>query len=116
MVTYYLYTVKTMTLLLSLYIMVLACYPCMDQNTCYDEKRNGIDIVESEHHNHSSTEGDHCSPLCICSCCASTVQVAMSGVMLPSAYIPHNTRIVIPYQEKIIANRSAAIWQPPRLA
>src|SRR5690348_13758934 len=101
-------------LFFALYILFLSVFPCSDRNSCADEKMNGITVVETGTHNHSSSEQDFCSPFCNCACCAVSVQVTIGNVLLPS--FSHNTKALIPYQEKSLLNSPHSIWQPPRLA
>lgn len=102
-------------LLFTLYIFALAFYPCGDGKTCLDEKKIGRPVVSQSDHNHTSYEKDICSPFCICSCCAATIQLTVSNVVLPS-FVAHNTRFLIPYKERPLLSNSSVIWQPPKAA
>src|SRR5690349_15589577 len=104
-----------MRLLFAVYLLALSVYPCSDKSTCSHEKKDGIAIVNPNHHDHKQAEQDICSPLCICSCCAASVQLTVNYIHLP-VYIEHRTKHIIPYQEKALLNFPQAIWQPPRIA
>jgi hypothetical protein len=107
--------VKAIRLLFALYILALSVYPCSDKATCSHEKKEGIAIVDPNHHDHKQAEQDICSPLCICSCCAASVQLTVNYINMPVG-IEHATKFVIPYQEKALVNHASSIWQPPRIA
>lgn len=102
---------KVIRLLFALYILAIAVYPCGDVDTCVDEQKVGIAVVE--HENHSTTEQDACSPFCICSCCASHVQIRGIATLRMTNAI-HNTTISTLYIEKPFLENGHSIWQPPR--
>jgi hypothetical protein len=104
--------VKFVSLIFSIYIAFIACYPCSDQATCVDEERTGTTIVFSGHE-HSSQEIDLCSPFCICNCCSS--QFNQPGSFSFEAYCPKfsdQNSVLRPHRVKSIPH---TIWQPPRL-
>lgn len=99
----------------SIYVLMLAVYPCADQKTCVDEQRTGtVANMEMGDHNHSESETDLCSPFCFCSCCAASIRLTI-GVVVPNNY-RHNTIHTIPYTDRPLLSNSHAIWQPPRLS
>ena len=106
---------KTLSFILSVYLLLLAFYPCTDNETCADEKKEGITIATTAGHDHHESEEDHCSPLCICSCCAAIFQVSKNTIDIP-VHIDHNTILVTPYIQGKLADSNFAIWQPPRLS
>jgi hypothetical protein len=104
-----------MRLLFALYILALSVYPCSDKGTCADEQKAGIAVVDTSDHDHTQAEQDICTPLCICSCCAASVQLTVSYLSMP-VRIDHDTKLIIPYQEKSLLNLPQSIWQPPKLS
>ncbi|MCB9304689.1 MAG: hypothetical protein H6566_28990 [Lewinellaceae bacterium] len=67
---------KTATpIVLAVYFLMLAFLPCADpaQGCVVDapEHSSEITALASHTHGHHSEGSDHCSPLCICSCCGS---------------------------------------------
>ncbi|MCO6480303.1 MAG: hypothetical protein J5I94_26925 [Phaeodactylibacter sp.] len=69
---------KTATpIILAFYILMLAFLPCADvAQACVagsPDHLTEIAALGSHTHAHHSDSGDHCSPLCICSCCGSFV-------------------------------------------
>ena len=112
----YLWGVRFTAIILAIYTLVLACYPCMDRGACVDEPVSGAaQTLLTEHHTPNSDEQDHCSPLCICSCCAASVQLATSVIVIP-VLVSHHTEFIVPYQQRALLNGIHTIWQPPRLA
>lgn len=105
---------KVRTLILTVYLLALAIYPCSDANTCTDERKDGKAKIELTQHDHSEDEGDACTPFCICSCCAATIRLTTADVTL--AEYTHHTLHIIPYTERYLLSNVHAIWQPPRLA
>ena len=102
-------------LLLALYILFLAVYPCSDKETCVDERKAGIVFVDNSSHAHSGSEQDVCTPFCICACCAAHIQMS-PGSSITLAIPVHNTELPTLYFEKPLLNSAKAIWQPPKLA
>lgn len=103
---------RAIIILYTLYITCLACYPCTDSQTCVDEVKSSIVVIDTEGHEHSDAEQDHCSPFCICSCCRAQIQQ-------PSYYFFdfHAVRLIaLRYDLNTphIQTISASIWQPPR--
>lgn len=74
----------------------------------------GIEITVTDHQHHDA-EADHCSPLCICSCCAATVQLTEAGVCIP-LHVEHNTSPVTLYIQQALHQNAKPIWQPPKVS
>jgi hypothetical protein len=88
----------------------------MDRDTCTDEP---VSITAqtslADHHTQDTNDQDHCSPLCICSCCAAFIQLTTSVIVIP-VHVSHYTGLIVPYQQRAFSADTHSIWQPPRLA
>lgn len=97
---------------MSFWLLIVACIPCNDNKECSSPKPEQVSATTSHHqHNHQT---EHCSPFCICSCCASSVFYASSKPL----DIPYSISITQEYAYFNIAPSSKisfGIWQPPRL-
>jgi len=102
----YLWYVKLLSLLFALYFSVLAGYPCTDA----DERANA-DVAF--HMQHNQAGADQCSPFCICSCCATSVQLTAEAITL-TVDRAHNSKFITPYLDKHVVHNQSSVWQPPR--
>lgn len=106
---------RVIRFLFTMYVLALAVYPCSDKETCADERKTGITFITVTDHDHTSSEVDHCTPFCICSCCAAHIQLnCLSDISI--ANLVHNTKLPTLYFEKPLLNNAKAIWQPPKVA
>jgi hypothetical protein len=88
----------------------------MDRDACTDEPVSvAMQASQAGDHEQNSDEQDHCSPLCICSCCAAFVQLTTSVIVIP-VHVSHYTGLIVPYQQRALLTGTHTIWQPPRLA
>lgn len=101
--------------LIAFYILTLTVFPCSDRETCADERNLGSAIVNVPDHDHSGSEADYCTPFCICSCCATHIQLQYASYF-PFVNLIHNTSLSTRYIEKSSLNNSKAIWQPPKIS
>ncbi|HNP94351.1 MAG TPA: hypothetical protein PKJ63_01940 [Cyclobacteriaceae bacterium] len=105
---------KVIRFIFVLYVLFLAVFPCSDSRTSMDEQKGAITFIASEGHNHATGEQDACTPFCICSCCAAQVQLH-SGTEISFTNLDHNTPVTSRYLEKPLLDKTASIWQPPRI-
>ncbi|MBL0745081.1 DUF6660 family protein [Chryseolinea lacunae] len=105
---------KPLHIILAFYLLLLACYPCSDAEACPDNNASTVSIF-TPYHQHIPGEPDHCSPFCICSCCASSVPLTTAHAVVPASP-EHNSSFVTPYLDKHILHSQTSIWQPPRLS
>jgi len=105
---------KISTLLFSLYIALIACYPCMDKDNGGDVQQYGYELSNIDGHSHAG-DADLCSPFCSCSCCSITIQLVVTSVVVPVCIHDYIT-IQTPYLEKVWVSSTYSIWQPPKLA
>lgn len=110
----YLCCVRMLIILYTFYIAGLACYPCTDGQTCVDEVKSSIAVIDTDGHAHSDAEKDLCSPFCICSCCRAQIQQ-------PSYYFFdfHAVRLAeqrCDLRTPDIQTLAVSIWQPPKVA
>jgi hypothetical protein len=104
--------VKTVNFILSIYLIVLSCLPCVDmeQDIMFD---NVTIHNQSNHHQ----DNHFCSPLCICNCCSS--QSFVYNPIYNFNFIP--VKILIDkknpeYKSILTSNFFGSIWQPPQIA
>jgi hypothetical protein len=99
----------------AIYILFLSVSPCNDQEIHADEQNSetGISITNANH-NHNDDAEDACTPFCICSCCAASIQLTH---ITSISFAPpiHNTAVNTAYFEKPLLSNIKSIWQPPRL-
>jgi hypothetical protein len=101
---------KVLTLILTLYILVLIAIPCVDR--LFEGTSHTTEHAGSAGHNHENEE-DHCSPFCDCNCCG-TLVLSIETIVLPeAAAIP--AKVVFWYPTKFISEPYRSIWLPPEL-
>jgi len=93
----------------SLYILILTVIPCVDGQSNHIEV-NGVHQTTSHH----SDEADHCSPLCTCQCCATSIVFADKPCQ--SERLPQMAEIVSYFVSHYQSSDCKNIWQPPQLA
>ncbi|MES2851202.1 MAG: DUF6660 family protein [Bacteroidota bacterium] len=104
---------KFFTLLFSLYMLGLSCFPCGDGDECV--VKDDTNISAPINHNNHSQDAEHCTPFCTCSCCAVSVSLqAIASFRISKRIFPAKNYPVyeISYSEQV----SFAIWQPPKLS
>jgi len=107
--------VKAIRLLLATYVFFLSVYPCSDGNTCADEQKAGVMMEASAHPDHASSEQDLCSPFCICSCCASHIQLITLHDLSLKVTVNHADLSTL-YVERPPFGNASSIWQPPKIS
>jgi len=104
---------KFFTLLFSLYMLGLSCFPCGDSEEC--AVKDDTTISSAANHNGHSQDTEHCTPFCTCSCCAVSVSLqTIASYKIPKRVFADKNypAYEISYTEQI----SIAIWQPPKLS
>jgi hypothetical protein len=106
---------RSIRLLLALYILFLAVTPCSDEMVLVHEGKSISALSIKSDHNHSEADQDGCTPFCVCSCCATNIQLSHATDI---ALVPffHNTKIITPYFDIPVLHGVKSIWQPPKLA
>ncbi|MCB9334363.1 MAG: hypothetical protein H6574_25220 [Lewinellaceae bacterium] len=108
---------KRLSIILGLYILALATLPCADEaGWCvFDlEESFGIELHETGNHNHENECSDHCSPLCICSCCQMTLKTPVKFVLAITVLRPLFSDL--PSFEPVLKDLNPIddVWQPPK--
>lgn len=104
---------KSLHLILSIYIFILALYPCRDSDLNVDPIPDAIAILADHDHSHSGTEIDICTPFCICACCSAHIKLVDPDAVLTQEP-QHNTLLISHYIERPMLDAASSIWQPPR--
>jgi hypothetical protein len=103
---------RAISFIMSVVTFCLAVYPCGDRYECADDLAS--EMVMSNNDQHPFGEQDVCTPFCICTCCATHVQLPIDfdlSILNPE----HNTPVITAYLEKSLSSAGISIWQPPRL-
>ena len=107
------YTMRFLTYILSIYILILTAIPCLDA-----PEFSGNGNVQITQNTKESTQEfpdvDFCSPFCLCSCCISII----SNQNIPHVDFTCDSVSLIQYPKYTFVFHSfnfASIWQPPKL-
>lgn len=100
---------KVLSLVLSIWILFCSGTPCTDLPAC---SHSGSEAVHADIAGHE--DFDHCSPFCVCSCCAVTTA-------LPKVISFFHKQVSIPVIPDIyicppVRDYANPCWQPPRQA
>jgi len=114
--TYFCTLMKHLSGILSLYLLVIALLPCVDEGFSSEELLGQqSELIDSEHEHDESTK-DHCSPFCACSCCQITIRPPASFSMF-LGYPPMLGREIPQMYSHLHGLIDVdKIWQPPRLS
>ena len=107
----YLCNVKLATLILSLYILTLNAFPCMDRDR--GSENSQTEVVSSSGLDHSHSTSDLCPPFCTCHCChVHTVDFASTN------FRPFNKQIfsnIFVHFDSIGEDHVYSLLDPPRV-
>ena len=105
--------VKLLFLFLSIYLLVLSCFPCNDSKEC--NLITQVEVSASNNHQEHNHSKEACTPFCTCSCCAASAfynpisKVQVVNEDFQSIKYPIHV-------ERFKAGVSYSIWQPPKIA
>lgn len=100
---------KSIAVILSVYVMVLTAMPCDDTHTA-DSNHASFELSE-QNHNHTS-DVDLCSPFCFCHCCQTLSFPSFFNGLLSDVEV---LTLNIPFKESRFSNHFSSIWQPPKI-
>ena len=108
---------KWLNIILSIYLVALACLPCADGGIDTDHSSTAQKELVADRHNHSEDKHiDNCSPFCICNCCgAQILNYSPVTVFEFSRAISLITVALPTYTSILTSNFHGSIWQPPQL-
>lgn len=105
---------KYLSLIIGLLIATLSFIPCGD-TSCNKIESHKIVDNHAEDSDSDKHHADHCSPLCVCSCC-STVTAQIEFKWYNSIPLIDNKMIEeIEFQLPIVSKIYYSIWEPPQL-
>ncbi len=103
---------KFISVILSLYVLLLTFVPCSDAHSNNDLSDCISLIQQDRDQNHSSNDWDLCSPFCYCTCCQSVSHPDLTT--LSKVDLVAHQRI-IPLIENNTADRVIPFWRPPKV-
>jgi len=92
---------------------VLTAIPCIDQPE--DHAAQKMEITQSQGDDQHHEDGDNCSPLCTCNCCASPVIQQDFSIQFDSFSFLQEC-LSPEYPSAFVSCYSGSIWQPPQLS
>ncbi|MDP4189500.1 MAG: hypothetical protein Q8907_06505 [Bacteroidota bacterium] len=101
---------KVIAYILSIYVLVLIAIPCADKPD--DNLLHKPEITQGSPSGHHQ-DMDHCSPFCVCSCCASPVVLQFYAFPANLIYVQVDFPELVPDFHSATLN---SVWQPPRLS
>lgn len=112
----YLYFVKYLSLILSIYILVLTVRPCCDDNKCADDPHQTERLVNNHNPDDHHQDEDHrnaCSPFYTCGSCTGFTFTSLNFSLSPETVLVQNN--VSTYHHTFFSEFYIAIWQPPKI-
>ena len=101
---------KAFHIIFCIYFIALVIVPCGDKDDC--NEINHSEIAQSN--NHEEHEGEICTPLCTCACCASNFINTDFQSTLQIVEVIKSTYTV--HKESKISSAIIPIWQPPQIS
>jgi hypothetical protein len=108
--SFYFRPMKLFSFLISLYMLLLACMPCNDSRDCSAGEK--VSMVLYDQHDDHGDDTEHCTPLCVCACCAAPVVYFQQSLFIKNFAA---TKTANSYPDPFVfSNKANSIWQPPR--
>lgn len=104
-------TVKNVTIILSLLILLLSAKPCSDGQNLEDQHQDEI----SMNHNHQEDSDDTCPSICICNCCGMSITYEPLATFELLTFNKISTKLISTYRSIYRFDFQSNIWQPPKV-
>jgi hypothetical protein len=101
---------KIFAYVISFYILILNATPCIDVS--YDNTLQKVELIKNITDNHQKETG-HCSPFCLCNCCASPIIYQTFSVQYN--YISLAQKFYSEYKSAFVSFNFPIIWEPPKI-
>jgi len=103
---------KLVTIILSIYMTILAIMPCQDSN---DVIARVMQVTLHKSHSPNDERGQEvCPPFCTCNCC-START-LTAIVTTRVFTKSITREYADYDVAAVQKQPIKIWQPPQIA
>lgn len=101
---------KWFAVILAAYVLFLTGLPCVDKPW---ENESDMAACPQHGYDHQAPQSDHCSPFCVCDCCATQVAYMDNSVHFDgmSCEIPY----FYTFTSEDPSTISYSIWQPPKI-
>jgi hypothetical protein len=103
---------KLIAFILSFYLFYLTIIPCDDCEMVANG--NFSELSSQKHTNNHQETSDHCSPLCVCSCCTTVAEVSI--ILHTIVNYSVCSIIKFPYHIQTVSAFISNIWQPPKIS
>jgi hypothetical protein len=102
---------RTVAFILSFYLLFLTLFPCVDKDLSFKGYQYELSGQKSETgHRHIE---DHCSPLCMCNCCAMVIEFTTFSPEV--ANLNFYAEIQFHFNQAFLSFFASNIWQPPKI-
>lgn len=101
---------------MAMWMLVLALTPCADGETsehAHGRHLHGVDAIGAIHHTEHGAMEEHCSPLCHCSCCHTSVVFFHLDLGTTAQEEPQS--ILVAVEDQFLSAYTPSIWQPPKI-
>ncbi len=115
---FYIYNMKFIWFIFSIYLVSLSLLPCNDVDECTDFAKTELHKNHSQDKKSDTQRNDQCAPFCSCACCG------VNGFQFQSHISKEEKKFSFAYTKKqpilyVFNNYKIiylGIWQPPKLS
>lgn len=105
---------KLFATIIAIIIFGLSVTPCADKGAC--SKLQNQQVVNHEHDQEEQEHHpDHCSPLCVCSCCNTVTTHFEFKLLEEFEFFEFVKSYETEFKSPIVSTPHYPIWQPPQL-
>ncbi|MCU0423751.1 MAG: hypothetical protein MUC81_13170 [Bacteroidia bacterium] len=105
---------KTWTIILSIYIIILAAVPCCVFDNCPEDKTTTEQIAQNNHDQGDEDGCGTCSPFFNCNTCTTSFIVSQDFFNFTPVGVANSAKIQ--YAQDIPTSIVGKIWQPPKIS
>ena len=111
----YLWAMKIVSFIFSLYLLTLSFMPCTDGEDCKDETQSQTSTFATTDHSNHDNDTENCSPFCVCACCGQNITTLFYPVDFLS-FKPVSKQVFSVYTSAFVSEVYFNIWQPPKIS
>ena len=110
---HYLYNLKLIFLIFSMYLLVLPSITCIETDMCTGDLQS--EVTQKDNYPKNENEPEDCGSFCTCSCCMHIVSVNYQFAEIEISKTLVSTQLHFFYNNiSLPSNYFGNIWQPPK--